>query len=70
MWNIFGRPILATHSGSFHPDDVFCVALLSVLYNKKIKVVFLLATKNVVWSGPEEQLALSNKSKNFFALFI
>ncbi len=31
--------IVATHSGNFHPDDVFSVALLSILYKGKIKVV-------------------------------
>jgi len=31
--------IVAVHSGNFHPDDVFSVALLSILYNGKIKVI-------------------------------
>jgi len=29
---------IATHSGNFHPDDVFSVALFSILFNGKIKV--------------------------------
>src|SRR3989339_207149 len=33
------KKVVVVHSGNFHPDDVFCVALLSVLYNKKIKVI-------------------------------
>jgi len=31
--------LVATHNGSFHPDDVFSVALLSVVFDGKIKVV-------------------------------
>jgi len=30
---------IATHSGNFHPDDVFSVALLSILFNDKIKII-------------------------------
>ena len=33
------KKIVAVHSGSFHPDDVFSVALLSILLNGKIKVI-------------------------------
>jgi uncharacterized UPF0160 family protein len=32
------KKTVITHSGSFHPDDVFSVALLSIVYNDKIKV--------------------------------
>jgi uncharacterized UPF0160 family protein len=31
--------VVATHNGDFHPDDVFAVALLSILYKGNIKVV-------------------------------
>jgi len=31
--------LVIVHDGSFHPDDVFCVALLSILYNGAIKVI-------------------------------
>jgi uncharacterized UPF0160 family protein len=31
--------VVATHNGAFHPDDVFAVALLSILYSGNIKVV-------------------------------
>jgi uncharacterized UPF0160 family protein len=31
--------VVATHNGAFHPDDVFAIALLSILYNGNIKVV-------------------------------
>lgn len=33
------KKIVAVHSGNFHPDDVFSVALLSILNNNKIKVI-------------------------------
>jgi len=33
------KKTVAVHSGSFHPDDVFSVALLSILYQGRIKVV-------------------------------
>lgn len=31
--------VVATHSGAFHPDDVFAVALLSILYKGNIKII-------------------------------
>lgn len=31
--------ILSTHSGNFHPDDVFSVALFSILFRGKIKII-------------------------------
>ncbi|MFA6430405.1 MAG: MYG1 family protein [Candidatus Paceibacterota bacterium] len=31
--------VIATHNGAFHPDDVFAVALLSILHKGNIKVV-------------------------------
>ena len=37
FWN--GRKTIAVHSGSFHPDDVFSVALLSIVFDGKIKVM-------------------------------
>ncbi len=30
---------IAVHSGGFHPDDVFSVALLSILFNENIKII-------------------------------
>ncbi|MGB8815943.1 MAG: MYG1 family protein [Minisyncoccia bacterium] len=30
---------VATHSGNFHPDDVFSVALLSIFFSGKIKII-------------------------------
>ncbi len=33
------KKIVAVHDGNFHPDDVFSVAVLSILYDGKIKVV-------------------------------
>ena len=30
---------IATHSGNFHPDDVFSVALFSIIFNGNIKVI-------------------------------
>jgi uncharacterized UPF0160 family protein len=36
----FGKKItIAVHSSNFHPDDVFSVALLSIVFKGKIKVV-------------------------------
>lgn len=34
-----GKIKIAVHSGSFHPDDVFSVALLSIIFKGKIKVI-------------------------------
>ncbi len=31
--------VVAVHSGSFHPDDVFAVALLSIFFKGRIKVI-------------------------------
>jgi uncharacterized UPF0160 family protein len=33
------KKIVAVHNGNFHPDDVFSVALLSIIYNGGVKVV-------------------------------
>jgi uncharacterized UPF0160 family protein len=33
------KKIVAVHDGNFHPDDVFCVALLSIFHNGNIKVI-------------------------------
>jgi len=33
------KKIVAVHDGNFHPDDVFCVALLSILYGNSIEVI-------------------------------
>jgi uncharacterized UPF0160 family protein len=33
------KKTVAVHDGNFHPDDVFSVALLSIIYNGKIKIV-------------------------------
>ena len=32
------KKTVVVHNGNFHPDDVFCVALLSILYDGGIKV--------------------------------
>jgi uncharacterized UPF0160 family protein len=31
--------VVATHNGDFHPDDSFCIAALSILYQGNIKIV-------------------------------
>jgi uncharacterized UPF0160 family protein len=33
------KKLVVVHNGNFHPDDVFCVALLSIVYKGLIKVV-------------------------------
>jgi uncharacterized UPF0160 family protein len=33
------KKTIAVHDGSFHPDDVFSVALLSIFFNGRIKVI-------------------------------
>jgi uncharacterized UPF0160 family protein len=33
------KKVVAVHNGSFHPDDVFSVALLSILHDGRIKVI-------------------------------
>ncbi len=33
------KKLVVVHNGNFHPDDVFCVALLSIIYNRGIKVI-------------------------------
>ena len=33
------KKTVVVHNGNFHPDDVFCVALLSVVYDGNIKVL-------------------------------
>jgi uncharacterized UPF0160 family protein len=37
FWN--KKVSIAVHSGNFHPDDVFSVALLSIVFDGKIKVM-------------------------------
>lgn len=38
LW-LKNKKIVAVHSGNFHPDDVFAVSTLSILFNDQIKVV-------------------------------
>ncbi|MEI6190857.1 MAG: MYG1 family protein [bacterium] len=33
------KKLIVVHNGNFHPDDVFCVALLSIIHNGGIKVI-------------------------------
>ncbi len=33
------KKTVAVHAGNFHPDDVFCIAALNILYKGKIKVL-------------------------------
>lgn len=35
----FRKKLVVTHSGTFHPDDVFAVAVLSFLHKGRIKVI-------------------------------
>lgn len=39
MWWLKSKKIVVVHDGNFHPDDVFCVALLSILNKGNIKVI-------------------------------
>jgi uncharacterized UPF0160 family protein len=36
---LINKKKVAVHDGNFHPDDVFCVATLSILHNGNIKVI-------------------------------